>query len=163
MQLGLVIVMVIGIHMIEAYGLNPAIYSAHLKLHPLLVLTVLVVAEHSLGVWGLLLAGAPLPGCKQGCFKEWVARLRLLCQTRRCMLLAMAPHQRADRVAVAEKACCAAVPLTVFTLDYCIRYPACSVTDVAARELATVSIADYDGAEFGDFRAGFGEPEHVEA
>ncbi len=53
------IVMVIGIHMIEAYGLNPAIYSAHLKLHPLLVLTVLVVAEHSLGVWGLLLAGAP--------------------------------------------------------------------------------------------------------
>ena len=62
-QLGLVIVMVIGIHMIEAYGLNPAIYSAHLKLHPLLVLTVLVVAEHSLGVWGLLLAGAPRSAC----------------------------------------------------------------------------------------------------
>lgn len=36
------------------------------------------------------------------------------------------------------------MPLTVFTLDYCIRYPACSVTDVAARELATVSVADYD-------------------
>lgn len=34
-----------------------AIYSAHLKLHPLLVLSVLVIAEHSLGVWGLLLAG----------------------------------------------------------------------------------------------------------
>lgn len=28
--------------------------------------------------------------------------------------------------------------MTVFTLDYCIRYPAASVTDVAARELATV-------------------------
>jgi predicted PurR-regulated permease PerM len=40
----------------QAYGLNPAIYSAHLKLHPLLVLCALVVAEHSLGVWGLLLA-----------------------------------------------------------------------------------------------------------
>ncbi|EIE20668.1 hypothetical protein COCSUDRAFT_48360 [Coccomyxa subellipsoidea C-169] len=92
LKLALVILMVTGIHFIEAYGLNPAIYSAHLKLHPLLVLTVLVVAEHSLGVWGLLLA----------------------------------------------------VPLTVFTLDYCIRYPACSVTDVAARELATVSVADYD-------------------
>jgi len=38
----------------------------------------------------------------------------------------------------------AAVPLTVFTLDYCIRYPACSVTDVAAKELATVSVSDYD-------------------
>ena len=32
----------------------------------------------------------------------------------------------------------------MFTLDYCIRYPACSVTDVAARELATVSVSDYD-------------------
>lgn len=48
--------MITGVHFVEAYGLNPAIYSAHLKLHPLLVLTVLVVAEHSLGVWGLLLA-----------------------------------------------------------------------------------------------------------
>lgn len=36
--------------------MNPAIYSAHLRLHPLLVLTVLVIAEHSLGMWGLLLA-----------------------------------------------------------------------------------------------------------
>lgn len=58
LQLALVVLMVTLIHFIEAYGLNPAIYSAHLKLHPLLVLTVLVVAEHSLGVWGLLLAGA---------------------------------------------------------------------------------------------------------
>ena len=58
-QLALVVLMVTLIHFIEAYGLNPAIYSAHLKLHPLLVLTVLVVAEHSLGVWGLLLAGVP--------------------------------------------------------------------------------------------------------
>jgi predicted PurR-regulated permease PerM len=41
---------------VEAYGLNPAIYSAHLKLHPLMVLAVLVMAEHTLGVWGLLLA-----------------------------------------------------------------------------------------------------------
>ena len=57
LQLAMVVLMVTGIHFIEAYLLNPAIYSAHLKLHPLLVLTVLVVAEHSLGVWGLLLAG----------------------------------------------------------------------------------------------------------
>ena len=56
-QLALVVLLVTGIHFIEAYGLNPAIYSAHLKLHPLLVLSVLVIAEHSLGVWGLLLAG----------------------------------------------------------------------------------------------------------
>ena len=60
LQLGFVIAMVTGIHFVEAYLLNPAIYSAHLKLHPLLVLTTLVVAEHSLGVWGLLLAGMHL-------------------------------------------------------------------------------------------------------
>lgn len=34
-----------------------------------------------------------------------------------------------------------AVPLTVFTVDYCIRYPACSLKDVAAMELETVSIS----------------------
>lgn len=56
MKLTLVVLMVFGVHMVEAYGLNPAIYSAHLRLHPLLVLVVLVVAEHSFGVWGLLLA-----------------------------------------------------------------------------------------------------------
>lgn len=91
-QLSLVILMVACIHAIEAYGLNPAIYSAHLKLHPLLVLAVLVVAEHSLGVWGLLLA----------------------------------------------------VPLTVFVLDYAIRYPACTVIGVAERELTAMTADDED-------------------
>eukprot|EP00239_Pterosperma_sp_CCMP1384_P012388 CAMPEP_0197865656 /NCGR_PEP_ID=MMETSP1438-20131217/43788_1 /TAXON_ID=1461541 /ORGANISM="Pterosperma sp., Strain CCMP1384" /LENGTH=520 /DNA_ID=CAMNT_0043484149 /DNA_START=561 /DNA_END=2123 /DNA_ORIENTATION=+ len=47
---------VVGIHMVEAYILNPIIYSQHLKLHPLIVLMVLVLAEHSLGVFGLLVA-----------------------------------------------------------------------------------------------------------
>lgn len=56
LKLALVILMVFLVHVVEAYGLNPAIYSAHLRLHPLLVLTVLVFAEHSIGVWGLLLA-----------------------------------------------------------------------------------------------------------
>jgi len=92
MKLALVILMVLITHMVEAYALNPAIYSAHLKLHPLLVLSVLVIAEHSLGVWGLLLA----------------------------------------------------VPLTVFLLDYCIRYPASSIKDVAANELETMTSVDRD-------------------
>lgn len=34
MKLALVILMITGVHFVEAYGLNPAIYSAHLKLHP---------------------------------------------------------------------------------------------------------------------------------
>lgn len=90
MKLALVILMVMGVHFVEAYGLNPAIYSAHLKLHPLMVLCALVVAEHSLGVWGLLLA----------------------------------------------------VPLTVFALDYLIRYPNHSVTEVGAKELEKVMRTD---------------------
>ncbi|PNH08413.1 hypothetical protein TSOC_005022, partial [Tetrabaena socialis] len=40
----------------KALQVQVPIYSAHLKLHPLMVLTVLLVAEHNLGVWGLLLA-----------------------------------------------------------------------------------------------------------
>ena len=98
--------MVACIHVIEAYGLNPAIYSAHLKLHPLLVLTVLVVAEHSLGVWGLLLA----------------------------------------------------VPLTVFVLDYAIRYPACSVIDVAERELQTIGEGSDEEDEGGSGGGGGTKP-----
>lgn len=30
--------------------------AAHLKLHPLMALAVLVFAEHALGVWGLIVA-----------------------------------------------------------------------------------------------------------
>lgn len=90
------ILMITGVHFVEAYGLNPAIYSAHLKLHPLLVLTVLVVAEHSLGVWGLLLA----------------------------------------------------VPLTVFALDYVLRYPEDTVTGVASKELENViSMSSMDAGD----------------
>ncbi|KAK9803415.1 hypothetical protein WJX72_009498 [[Myrmecia] bisecta] len=119
LKLALTIVMVTLIHFVEAYALNPAIYSAHLKLHPLLVLTVLVMAEHSLGVWGLMLA-VPLT----------VFALDYCIRYPACAL------------------CPTALPLTVFALDYCIRYPACSVTDVAARELETVSLMDFGGSDY---------------
>lgn len=51
-----VIVMVILVHLVEAYVLNPQIYSAHLHLHPFMVLVVLYIAEHSYGIPGLLMA-----------------------------------------------------------------------------------------------------------
>jgi predicted PurR-regulated permease PerM len=54
-----VVVMVILAHMIEAYILNPRIYGHHMKLHPVAVLIVLFLAEHLIGVWGLIL-GVPL-------------------------------------------------------------------------------------------------------
>lgn len=53
---GAVILMVALVHVVEAYVLNPQIYSAHLHLHPLFVLVVLYVAEHLYGVAGLLMA-----------------------------------------------------------------------------------------------------------
>ncbi|HEX7154961.1 MAG TPA: AI-2E family transporter [Thermoanaerobaculia bacterium] len=53
------VVMVMVIHAVEAYALNPLIYGRHLRLHPLLVLVVLLVAEHLFGLWGLLL-GVPI-------------------------------------------------------------------------------------------------------
>ena len=50
---------VLVIHAIEAYMLNPLIYGRHLRLHPLAVLVIILVAEHLFGVWGLLL-GVPI-------------------------------------------------------------------------------------------------------
>lgn len=47
------------IHAVEAYMLNPLIYGRHLRLHPVATLVILVVAEHLVGVWGLLL-GVPI-------------------------------------------------------------------------------------------------------
>ncbi|HLF66939.1 MAG TPA: AI-2E family transporter, partial [Gammaproteobacteria bacterium] len=47
------------IHLFEAYLLNPRIMGDFLKIHPLLVLMILFVAEHFFGIWGLLL-GVPV-------------------------------------------------------------------------------------------------------
>jgi predicted PurR-regulated permease PerM len=53
------IVMVVVIHAVEAYVLNPLIYGKHLKLNPVLVLIILLVGYHSFGLWGMLL-GVPV-------------------------------------------------------------------------------------------------------
>ncbi len=54
-----VVILIMVIHGIEAYILNPNIYGVHLRMHPLLVLIVLLVAEHFFGLWGLVL-GVPV-------------------------------------------------------------------------------------------------------
>jgi predicted PurR-regulated permease PerM len=51
-----VVVMVTVAHIIEAYILNPRIYGHHMKMNPLAVLVILVIAEHTVGVWGLVIA-----------------------------------------------------------------------------------------------------------
>ena len=53
--------LVIIIHAIEAYLLNPIIYGKHLKLNPVFTLIILFVGYHAFGLWGMLLrAGRPL-------------------------------------------------------------------------------------------------------
>lgn len=51
-----VIIMVTVAHLIEAYILNPRIYGHHMKMNPLAVLVILIVAEHTVGIWGLVVA-----------------------------------------------------------------------------------------------------------
>ncbi|MCI0401029.1 MAG: AI-2E family transporter [Gammaproteobacteria bacterium] len=60
LQLGVaVLVLIIVIHAIEAYLLNPLIYGRHFRLNPVIVLTILLVGYHLFGIWGLLL-GVPV-------------------------------------------------------------------------------------------------------
>ncbi|MBI3725968.1 AI-2E family transporter, partial [bacterium] len=51
-----VIAMVTFAHILEAYVLNPRIYGHHMKMNTLAVLVILIIAEHSVGVWGLVVA-----------------------------------------------------------------------------------------------------------
>jgi predicted PurR-regulated permease PerM len=53
------ILLVIVIHAIEAYALNPLIYGRHMKLNPVLALIILYVGYHAFGLWGMLL-GVPV-------------------------------------------------------------------------------------------------------
>ncbi len=53
------VALVIVIHAIEAYVLNPLIYGRHLKLNPVLTLIILYVGYHAFGLWGMLL-GVPV-------------------------------------------------------------------------------------------------------
>lgn len=54
-----VVIMIAIIHVIEAYVLNPMIYGKHLKLNPVLVLIILLIAYHGFGLWGMVL-GVPV-------------------------------------------------------------------------------------------------------
>ncbi len=55
----LLVAIILIVHAVEAYGLNPLIYGHHLHMHPIAVLVILMVGEHLFGVWGLLL-GVPV-------------------------------------------------------------------------------------------------------
>lgn len=54
-----VVLLIIIIHVIEAYGLNPLIYGRQLRINPVLVLVILYIGHRAFGVWGMLL-GVPV-------------------------------------------------------------------------------------------------------
>ncbi len=51
-----VLLWILGIHQIEANILNPKIIGTAAKIHPCIVVFVLIVGEHFFGLWGALLA-----------------------------------------------------------------------------------------------------------
>lgn len=54
-----VVALIVGIHMVETYILNPKLMSQKTRLPVSFVFIILVVAEHYLGIWGLLI-GIPV-------------------------------------------------------------------------------------------------------
>ncbi|MBR3879994.1 MAG: AI-2E family transporter, partial [Mailhella sp.] len=59
-ELGLwAVVMIIVIHLIEAYVLNPRIVSSVMHINPVMTLIILYIAHSVMGMWGMLL-GVPI-------------------------------------------------------------------------------------------------------
>ena len=56
----LVALLIVVIHMVEAYILNPRIFGHHLKINPVLALMILTLGGKLFGVWGFVLG---LPVC----------------------------------------------------------------------------------------------------
>lgn len=53
------IVLILAIHLVEAYILNPRIHGAVLKVHPVFMLVIIFLGEHFAGIFGIFL-GIPL-------------------------------------------------------------------------------------------------------
>ncbi len=53
------IILITIVHAIEAYGLNPKITANILRIHPILVLILLLLGERFLGLWGMVV-GVPI-------------------------------------------------------------------------------------------------------
>ena len=53
------VLMIVVVHMVEAYILNPKIYGHHLRMNPVIVLIILTIGGKMFGVWGFIL-GVPI-------------------------------------------------------------------------------------------------------
>lgn len=65
-----VLIWILGIHQLEANFLNPKIIGVAARLHPVLVVFVLIVGEHFFGLWGALLA-VPVLSLSQSLFNHF--------------------------------------------------------------------------------------------
>lgn len=65
-----VLIWILGIHQLEANFLNPKIIGVAARLHPVLVVFVLIVGEHFFGLWGALLA-VPALSLSQSLFNHF--------------------------------------------------------------------------------------------
>ncbi|MDR2302323.1 MAG: AI-2E family transporter [Deltaproteobacteria bacterium] len=54
-----VLVLIVIVHVVEAYILNPRIISAVMRINPVLTLMILYIAHSLMGIWGMLL-GVPI-------------------------------------------------------------------------------------------------------
>lgn len=54
-KVALAIVLIIAVHAVESYILNPRIFGTHMKLNPVVVMILMTVSGKLFGVWGLVL------------------------------------------------------------------------------------------------------------
>lgn len=71
-----VLLWILGIHQLEGSLLNPRIIGTAAKLHPVLVVFVLILGEHSYGLWGALFA-VPVLSIVQSTFLHFRSELFL--------------------------------------------------------------------------------------
>ena len=57
--LAIALIIIIAIHMLEAYVLNPRIVSSVMHINPVMTLIILYIAHSMIGMWGMLL-GVPV-------------------------------------------------------------------------------------------------------
>jgi predicted PurR-regulated permease PerM len=58
-KIAYVVIMIIALHALESYVLNPKLMSAKTKLPVFITFAILIISEHLMGIWGLLI-GLPM-------------------------------------------------------------------------------------------------------
>ena len=49
------ILLIIAVHAVESYVLNPRIFGSHMKMNPVIVMILMTISGKLFGIWGLIL------------------------------------------------------------------------------------------------------------